>query len=141
MDVNSTASLEAIPLHQLQEESGAGAKYRLIGELGRGGMSDVFLALMSGAAGFTKLVVIKRLEPLLARDAEFLSMFLDEARLAARLNHPERGSNARGGIRPRSLLHCDGVPRWAALESDPAQSVPQRRHGSIRSNPRSCAMR
>jgi eukaryotic-like serine/threonine-protein kinase len=51
-------------------------------------MSDVFLALMSGAAGFSKLVVVKRLEPLLAKDAEFLSMFLDEARLAARLNHP-----------------------------------------------------
>jgi eukaryotic-like serine/threonine-protein kinase len=88
MDANSSQNPETTPLHQLQAESGGGAKYRLIGELGRGGMSDVFLALMTGAAGFSKLVVIKRLEPLLARDGEFLNMFLDEARLAARLNHP-----------------------------------------------------
>jgi eukaryotic-like serine/threonine-protein kinase len=88
MDSSSAQHPETTPLHQLQAESGGGAKYRLLGELGRGGMSDVFLALMTGAAGFSKLVVIKRLEPLLARDGEFLNMFLDEARLAARLNHP-----------------------------------------------------
>jgi eukaryotic-like serine/threonine-protein kinase len=63
-------------------------KYRLLGELGRGGMARVFLALTSGPAGFNKLAVIKEIHDQLADDPEFVTMFLDEARLAARLNHP-----------------------------------------------------
>src|SRR5215470_12868145 len=70
------------------EEAHALRKYRLIAEIGRGGMADVFLAVVQGPAGFNKLVVIKKTRPELAQDPEFLSMFLDEARLAARLNHP-----------------------------------------------------
>ena len=62
-------------------------KYRLIAELGHGGMSDVYLAVAKGMAGFRKLLVIKQLRPNLAEDEEFLAMFLDEARLAARLAH------------------------------------------------------
>ena len=62
-------------------------KYRLIAELGHGGMAEVFLAVARGPAGFNKLLVIKKIRPQLAEDPEFLSMFLDEARLAARLNH------------------------------------------------------
>jgi len=64
-------------------------KYRLIAELGHGGMAEVFLAVAQGPAGFNKLTVIKQIRPQLADDPEFLSMFLDEARLAARLNHPQ----------------------------------------------------
>lgn len=63
-------------------------KYRLVAELGSGGMGDVFLAFVQGPRGFNKLQVIKRLRPELAEDDEFLGMFLNEARLAARLNHP-----------------------------------------------------
>src|ERR1051325_6107613 len=63
-------------------------KYRLIAELGHGGMAEVFLAVASGPAGFNKLVVIKQIRAELADDPEFLNMFLDEARLAARLSHP-----------------------------------------------------
>jgi serine/threonine protein kinase len=63
-------------------------KYRLIAELGHGGMAEVFLAVVTGPAGFNKLVVIKQIRPQLAEDPEFLGMFLDEARLAARLSHP-----------------------------------------------------
>jgi eukaryotic-like serine/threonine-protein kinase len=71
-------------------DTGAGGfgKYRLIAELGHGGMAEVFLAIASGPAGFNKLVVIKQIRDQLADDPEFLAMFLDEARLAARLNHP-----------------------------------------------------
>jgi serine/threonine-protein kinase len=68
--------------------NGALGKYQLIAELGHGGMAQVFLALASGPAGFNKLVVIKQIRAQFAEDPEFLSMFLDEARLAARLNHP-----------------------------------------------------
>src|SRR5678816_3006416 len=65
-------------------------KYRLLAELGRGGMADVYLAIAQGPAGlgFHKLVVIKRLREDLAEDPEFVSMLVDEARIAARLNHP-----------------------------------------------------
>ena len=63
-------------------------KYRLIAELGHGGMAEVYLAVVQGPAGFNKLVVIKQIRPQLAEDPEFLAMFLDEARLAARLSHP-----------------------------------------------------
>jgi serine/threonine-protein kinase len=63
-------------------------KYQLLAVLGRGGMAEVFLALSRGAMGFDKLAVIKRLRPGLADDEGFRTMFLDEARLAARLNHP-----------------------------------------------------
>ena len=63
-------------------------RYRRLAELGRGGMATVYLAAARGPQGFTKLVVLKELRPDLAQDAEFRSMFLDEARLAARLNHP-----------------------------------------------------
>ncbi len=62
-------------------------RYRLIAELGHGGMADVFLAVAQGPAGFNKLLVVKQLRPSLAEDPEFLTMFLDEARLAARLSH------------------------------------------------------
>jgi len=63
-------------------------KYRLVAEIGRGGMADVYLAVVQGTLGFNKLVVLKQVRPELADDADILSMFLDEARLAARLNHP-----------------------------------------------------
>src|SRR3954467_9362738 len=63
-------------------------KYQLFASLGRGGMADVFLAVARGPMGFNKLVVIKRLRPALAQEEGFREMFLDEARLAARLNHP-----------------------------------------------------
>jgi serine/threonine protein kinase len=64
------------------------SKYKAVAELGRGGMATVFLSVIQGPAGFNKLQVIKRLRPALAADPEFLQMFLEEARLAARINHP-----------------------------------------------------
>jgi serine/threonine-protein kinase len=63
-------------------------KYRLLAELGSGGMGVIYLAVAAGPAGFTKLVVLKALHPSMTEDPSFLGMFLDEARLAARLNHP-----------------------------------------------------
>jgi eukaryotic-like serine/threonine-protein kinase len=73
---------------QSSERTASVGKYRLIASLGRGGMADVYLAVVSGPAGFNKLQVLKLLRPHLAPEPEFVTMFLDEARLAARLNHP-----------------------------------------------------
>lgn len=63
-------------------------KYRLIAELAQGGMGVVYLAVMQGLGGFYKTLVIKQLKLELAHDPSFLSMFLDEARVAAKLQHP-----------------------------------------------------
>jgi eukaryotic-like serine/threonine-protein kinase len=60
----------------------------LIAQLARGGMGVVYLALVRGPAGFNKLFVVKELKTDLAEDPQFISMFLEEARLAARLSHP-----------------------------------------------------
>jgi serine/threonine-protein kinase len=62
-------------------------KYSLVAEIARGGMGVVYLAQAIGRHGFKKLVVVKLLKPELAEDEKFREMFLDEARLAARLNH------------------------------------------------------
>jgi phosphate transport system substrate-binding protein len=62
-------------------------KYVLVAALGRGGMADVHLAVARGVAGFQKLVVIKRLRADVANDPSFHQLLLEEARLAARLQH------------------------------------------------------
>ncbi|MBI5549618.1 MAG: serine/threonine protein kinase, partial [Deltaproteobacteria bacterium] len=63
-------------------------KYRLLRKIATGGMAEVYLAQTSGPAGFQKTLVLKRILPHLAEDANFVQMFLNEARLAALLNHP-----------------------------------------------------
>ena len=63
-------------------------RYTLVAKIGHGGMAEVFLAANRGPAGFTKLAVLKRLHPHLEDEPSLVGMFLDEARLAARLNHP-----------------------------------------------------
>jgi len=63
-------------------------KYLLLRQLAIGGMAEVYLARQSGPAGFEKECVIKRILPSLAADQQFVNMFLDEARIAARLSHP-----------------------------------------------------
>ncbi len=63
-------------------------EYRLVANLGTGGMAHVHLAISSRTGGFQKLLVLKTLRAEFAEDPEFRRMFLDEARIAARLNHP-----------------------------------------------------
>src|SRR4051812_15629634 len=64
--------------------------YRLLANLGQGGMADVFLSIVDGppGSGCSKLSVVKRLREHLAEDADSVAMLLDEARITARLNHP-----------------------------------------------------
>ncbi len=63
-------------------------KFEVVGFLGRGGMAEVFLCRLGGLGGFNKEVVVKRILPERVADPSFLRMFLDEARVAANLNHP-----------------------------------------------------
>jgi serine/threonine-protein kinase len=60
----------------------------MFGEIAAGGMATVHLGRLGGPAGFSRTVAIKRLHPQYAKDPDFVSMFLDEARLAARIRHP-----------------------------------------------------
>jgi serine/threonine protein kinase len=63
-------------------------RYELLKRIAAGGMGEVFLARQAGMQGFEKLLVVKVLLPHLLEDEEFVAMFLDEARIAAHLNHP-----------------------------------------------------
>jgi serine/threonine protein kinase len=63
-------------------------RYALYGKIASGGMATVYFGRMVGAAGFTRTVAIKRLHPHLAEEPDFVSMMMDEARLAARVQHP-----------------------------------------------------
>jgi len=63
-------------------------RYQLFGEIASGGMATVHYGRMTGPAGFARTVAIKRLHPQFAKAPEFVAMFIDEARLAARILHP-----------------------------------------------------
>jgi serine/threonine-protein kinase len=63
-------------------------RYTLVRELGSGGMASVYLARVHGTGGFEKLVALKLVHRHLASDDQFIDMFLDEARIAARISHP-----------------------------------------------------
>jgi len=65
-----------------------GRRYSVVGPLSRGGMAELLLAQQFGVKGFSRVVAIKRVLASHAEDKAFLEMFLDEARLAARLDHP-----------------------------------------------------
>ena len=63
-------------------------RYRVVDEIGVGGMASVHLARMDGPGGFQKWVAIKKIHAHLVEDDSFVQMFLDEARVAARISHP-----------------------------------------------------
>jgi len=78
-------------------------QYRILIELGRGGTSDVYLAVVDGSGGFNKLVVLKALKPEIARDRAARRLFLSEARLSARLNHPNI-------VQVNEVIEQSGIP-------------------------------
>jgi serine/threonine protein kinase/DNA-binding response OmpR family regulator len=63
-------------------------QYEILERIASGGMAELFRARFRGAEGFQKIVAVKKILPHIAGDEEFLTMFADEAKLAAQLNHP-----------------------------------------------------
>ncbi len=63
-------------------------RYEVVGKLAQGGMAEILLGRLTGPSGFERSVVIKRILPTYAELPTFVDMFLDEARIAARINHP-----------------------------------------------------
>ena len=69
-------------------EAVGGSRYRTLGRIGSGGMAEVDLAVQTGVAGSSRLCVLKRVRKDLAGRPDFVSMFFEEARISASLNHP-----------------------------------------------------
>jgi serine/threonine protein kinase len=105
-------------------------RFELIAELASGGMATVFLARLGGVAGFQRLVAIKRLHPHLVQDPEFVQMFLDEARLAARIHHPnvvpivEIGTSESGYYLVMEYVEGDTAARLIARSLQSNRDLP-----------------
>src|SRR5688572_26108619 len=88
---------DVLPSEELTDEPsdfgslGAGTRlgrYELLVPIARGGMARVWAARLHGQRGFQKLVALKTILPHLAKESEFERMFLDEARIASGVHHP-----------------------------------------------------
>ena len=79
---------DVVPVADRPSVGSDGERYELLGELATGGMATVYLGRMRRPMGFARLVAIKAMHPQYAKDPSFASMFVDEARLTARLRHP-----------------------------------------------------
>ncbi len=77
-----------VPAPPLGPETLVAGRYVLYDEIGAGGMATVHLGRQIGAEGFSRTVAVKRLHPNVAKDSEFVTMFMDEAWLAGRVRHP-----------------------------------------------------
>lgn len=105
-------------------------RYELVGEIASGGMATVYLARRAGVGGFQRFVAIKRLHTHLAQEAEFVEMFLDEARLAALIHHPnvisitEVGSSERGYYLVMDYVEGDTLARLLTLAAEQDTIMP-----------------
>jgi serine/threonine-protein kinase len=105
-------------------------RYELVGELASGGMATVFLARLTGVGGFQRFVAMKRLHPHLANEKEFVEMFLDEARIAARIHHPnvvpilEVGASPVGYYLVMEYIEGDTLARLLARAAQRGKRLP-----------------
>jgi serine/threonine-protein kinase len=105
-------------------------RYELVAELASGGMATVFLGRILGVGGFQRFVAIKRLHPHLASEQEFVEMFLDEARLAASIHHPnvvsilEVGTSDRGYYLVMEYIEGDTLARLLARATTSRERIP-----------------
>jgi eukaryotic-like serine/threonine-protein kinase len=112
-------------------------RYALYGEVASGGMATVHYGRLLGPVGFTRTVAIKKLHPHFAKDAEFVAMFLDEARLAARIHHPNVVQTldvvaADGELfLVMDYVHGEPLSRLRRLASDKGEAIPLRVGASI----------
>ena len=83
--------------------------YLLLDRINIGGMAEVWRGKIFGAGGFERLVAIKRILPNIAEDEEFISMFIDEAKISVQLTHANIAQIYELGQIGPSLLHRDGV--------------------------------
>jgi serine/threonine protein kinase len=105
-------------------------RYELVGEIASGGMATVYLARLTGVGGFQRFVAIKRLHPHLAGEEEFVQMFLDEARLAAGIHHPnvvpilEVGASHLGYYLVMEYIEGDTLARLLARAAGGDKQLP-----------------
>ena len=105
-------------------------KYQLLRRIAQGGMAEVYLARQTGLEGFEKLVVIKRILPHLVESQDFVRMFLDEARTAADLRHPnvvqifEIGEDAGTYYIAMEFLHGQDIRRVMRRQAEQGGRVP-----------------
>ncbi len=96
-------------------------RYEIVREIASGGMATVYLARVTGPAGFEGLFALKVIHPHLAGMAEFVSALLDEARIAARLRHPNVARTfdvgEADGIHYLVLEYVEGAPLSAILRT------------------------
>src|SRR6478735_1547531 len=78
------AATNAIETGRLLKKAG---RYAIFDEIAAGGMATVHFGCLTGPAGFSRIVAIKRMHPHLAKQPDFTAMLLDEARLASRIRH------------------------------------------------------
>ena len=105
-------------------------RYELMGEIASGGMATVYLARLTGMGGFQRFVAMKRLHPHLASEKEFVEMFLDEARIAARIHHPnvvpilEVGASQVGYYLVMEYIEGDTLARMLARAASSGKRLP-----------------
>lgn len=105
-------------------------RYLIFGQIGSGGMATVQYARLTGPAGFSRPVAIKRLHPHLANDPAFASLFLDEARLSARIVHANVVSTLDILSQPEEIavvmeyVHGESLSELLALARKRATAVP-----------------
>lgn len=105
-------------------------RYELVGELASGGMATVFLGRIGGVGGFQRFVAIKRLHPHLAHEQEFIEMFVDEARLAASIHHPnvvpilDIGASDQGYYLVMEYIEGDTLARLLARAASQGERLP-----------------
>ena len=105
-------------------------RYLLCDAFAAGGMATVHLARLMGPEGFSRTVAIKQLHPQFAHDPDFVAMFLDEARLASRVRHPNVVSPLDVISEPPDLFmvmdYVHGEPLSRLLRRKELEPVPAR---------------
>ena len=90
-------------------------EFEVLSRIGGGGMADVYRCRRRGIGGFEKILAVKRIRSERASDPEFVGMFLNEARLAANLNHPNI-------VQLFEMGEADGAP-FIAMEYVPGPTI------------------